>query len=124
QLDFEDQSGPSRNDRRMSAVPVGDVGRTGQHRLTADFHLLNAFSPASNYLIQRKLSRLISLIKAVEFGAVGYRSAISHLNGIRVFRRGARAGLGFLVNQSTIGLNGARLGGGFFEICLGAFLFF
>src|SRR5580692_10609159 len=70
QLDFEDERCAARNRGRVPAVAIGDIGGTNQGGLAANLHLLNAFGPTLNHLIESKLSWFVPLVRAVELRAI------------------------------------------------------
>src|SRR5919198_264010 len=70
QLHVEDEGGAARDRRGMAVIAVGHVGRTDEARLLAHLHLLHAFGPALDHLVEAELGRLAALVRRVEDGAV------------------------------------------------------
>ena len=115
QFNLEDERCAAGNDRRASSLAVSNVGRTHELGFSSDFHSLNAFGPARNHLIQRKLSGLISFIRAVELGSISQGTAIIHGHNVAGSRRSTRTGPDFAIDQTARGLDCAGFCSGLFK---------
>jgi len=101
QFNLEDERCAARYDRRASPLAISNAGRTHQLGFSSDLHSLNAFGPARNHLIQRKLSGLVSFIRAVELGSIGQGPAVIHGYNVAGSRRRTRAGSDFAIDQTA-----------------------
>src|SRR5882724_236750 len=88
ELDVEDEGGAAGDGRRVAVVAVRDVRRADQARFLPDLHLLDAFGPALDHLVQAELGRLPPLVGGVEDVAVGEAAFVVDLH--LVGRGGAR----------------------------------
>src|SRR5262249_13794703 len=88
-LHLSPQRGAGPDERRLPAVAVGDLGRAVDLRAATHLHQLQRFGPAWDHTVERKLCRLVAIVRAVELGAVAQRAAVVHLDAIGRARRGA-----------------------------------
>ena len=76
QFHLKDQRGVGGNPARAAALAVGELRRNEQLPLVADLHQLQGFRPTWDDSVDRKLSRLAALDRAVEHFAVDERAVV------------------------------------------------
>ena len=60
-FDFEDQRRAAGNVRRLAAFAICDARRAHQFCFSADFHFLNALSPAGDHSVQGELNTIAAV---------------------------------------------------------------
>ena len=91
QFHFKQERGVGRNHIACAARAVSDCCGAGEFGFAADFHFLHALGPAGNHAAQRKVDRLVALIRAVKFAAVGESAFVMHFDAVTGGVAGAAA---------------------------------